>query len=126
MKVLVTGVAGFIGFNVAKALILRGDTVVGIDNVNDYYDQSLKEDRLEHLKKLSTESNLSFKFVRGDISNQSTVNECFQDSFDRVINLAAQAGVRKSCTRTTDNYKYYRILYADLRKSFHSKPKLPH
>jgi UDP-glucuronate 4-epimerase len=96
VKVLVTGVAGFIGFNVAKALILRGDTVVGIDNVNDYYDQSLKEDRLKHLKKLSAESNLSFKFVRGDISNQSTVNECFQDSFDRVINLAAQAGVRKS------------------------------
>ena len=96
MKVLVTGVAGFIGFNVAKALILRGDTVVGIDNVNDYYDQSLKEDRLKHLKKLSAESNLSFKFVRGDISNQSIVNECFQDGFDRVINLAAQAGVRKS------------------------------
>ena len=96
MKVLVTGVAGFIGFNVAKALILRGDSVVGIDNVNDYYDQSLKENRLKHLTELSEESNLSFKFVRGDISHQSTVDECFQDGFDRVINLAAQAGVRKS------------------------------
>jgi UDP-glucuronate 4-epimerase len=92
MKVLVTGVAGFIGMHVAQRLLQRGDQVVGIDNLNDYYDPALKLARLECLH-----PNSNFRFVRGDIADSAAVNELFAaEKFDRVINLAAQAGVRYS------------------------------
>lgn len=97
MKVLVTGAAGFIGFNVAKKLLERGDDVVGFDNVNDYYDPALKEARLEVLKKTAEHVQGSFIFVRANLADKGVVDQCFQDhSFDRVIHLAAQAGVRYS------------------------------
>ena len=96
MKVLITGVAGFIGFHVAKASLERGDQVVGIDNINDFYEPSLKEDRLHQLNSLVKDINGKFTFIKGDISDLKTINECFEEGFDRVINLAAQAGVRKS------------------------------
>ena len=96
MKVLITGVAGFIGFHVAKASLERGDQVVGIDNINDFYEPSLKEDRLHQLNSLVENINGKFTFIKGDISDLKTINECFEEDFDRVINLAAQAGVRKS------------------------------
>jgi UDP-glucuronate 4-epimerase len=92
MKILVTGAAGFIGMHVALRLSRRGDEVVGVDNLNDYYDVRLKEDRLAVLL-----SNLKFRFIKMDIADNEAMGELFtRERFDRVINLAAQAGVRYS------------------------------
>ena len=92
MKVLLTGCAGFIGMHVAQLLLARGDQVVGIDNLNDYYDPRLKLARLERLN-----GQANFKFVRGDISDRVTVEDLFAaERPNRVINLAAQPGVRYS------------------------------
>ncbi|MDP2832693.1 MAG: NAD-dependent epimerase [Pseudomonadota bacterium] len=92
MKVLVTGAAGFIGMHVSEILLKRGDEVVGIDNLNDYYDPKLKLARLERLKPYP-----NFKFVRGDIADRVTVEDLFAaEKFNKVINLAAQPGVRYS------------------------------
>ncbi|MBB3207007.1 nucleoside-diphosphate-sugar epimerase [Rhodopirellula rubra] len=91
---LVTGCAGFIANEVAAQLIESGAKVVGIDNVNDYYDVRLKEHRLERLQSHDADR---FEFVRGDIENQETLAELFEKhSFDGVLNLAARAGVRYS------------------------------
>ncbi|SBT05861.1 Uncharacterized 37.6 kDa protein in cld 5'region [Candidatus Accumulibacter aalborgensis] len=92
MKILVTGAAGFIGMATALRLLARGDEVVGIDNLNDYYAVSLKEDRLRRLDCQS-----GFRFVRIDIADRVAIGSLFADeNFDRVIHLAAQAGVRYS------------------------------
>lgn len=90
MTVLVTGAAGFIGMNVSLALMARGETVVGIDNVNDYYDVSLKEARLERLM-----AHERFSFVRADICDAQALADAGKDA-DRIVHLAAQAGVRYS------------------------------
>ena len=95
MKVLVTGAAGFIGFHLTLALLDRGDEVVGIDNLNDYYDPLLKKLRLDEIAKHSKFSN--FTFLKADISDRVFIEQLFADhSFDVVVNLAAQAGVRYS------------------------------
>lgn len=92
MKVIVTGTAGFIGSAVAKRLLDRGDTVIGIDNVNNYYDVNLKEARLQRLKRKP-----GFTEVRADLADSRSINSAFAEHEpDRVINLAAQAGVRYS------------------------------
>lgn len=92
MKVLITGAAGFIGMHVARLLLKRGDEVVGVDNLNDYYDPRLKHARLEQLKPYP-----NFTLVSGDISDRETVETLFaREKPQRVINLAAQAGVRYS------------------------------
>ncbi|MEG0487495.1 NAD-dependent epimerase [Acinetobacter piscicola] len=97
MKVLVTGAAGFIGFNVAKKLLERGDDVVGFDNVNDYYDPALKEARLKVLAETAEQVQQSFIFIKANLADKAIVDQCFKDhQFDRVIHLAAQAGVRYS------------------------------
>ena len=97
MKVLVTGNAGFIGFHTAKRLLERGDSVVGIDVVNEYYDPELKEARLRILEETAKRTGNSYKFLRADLADQHVVDRCFSDdAFDRVIHLAAQAGVRFS------------------------------
>jgi UDP-glucuronate 4-epimerase len=96
MKILITGVAGFIGFHTAKESLLRGDDVVGVDNVNDYYDISLKEARLKELNLIEKASPAVFTFIRGNIANKDVIEACFDKEPKRVINLAAQAGVRKS------------------------------
>ncbi|MEW6299627.1 MAG: NAD-dependent epimerase [Thermodesulfobacteriota bacterium] len=94
MHVLVTGAAGFIGFHVARRLLDRGDTVVGIDNLTPYYDVRLKEARLAHL--LGRER---FTFLRLDLADRSGMDALFRDAQpQRVIHLAAQAGVRYSLT----------------------------
>ena len=91
MKVFLTGAAGFIGFHVVQALLARGDEVVGYDNVNDYYDPALKEARLAKL------NHPNFRFVRGAVEDAAALHEVFASAeWDRVIHLAAQAGVRYS------------------------------
>lgn len=92
MKILVTGAAGFIGAYVSKRLIAEGHEVVGLDNLNDYYDVALKEGRLAWLTPLS-----GFEFVQMELSDAQAVNNLFANhQFDRVVHLAAQAGVRYS------------------------------
>jgi UDP-glucuronate 4-epimerase len=93
-KILVTGTAGFIGFHLAKVLLDRGDEVVGLDNLNDYYDVSLKQARLAQLQ-----SRPNFRFVKTDLADRDGMAALFKtEKFDRVVNLAAQAGVRYSLT----------------------------
>jgi len=95
MKVLVTGAAGFIGFHLTLALLERGDEVVGVDNLNDYYDPQLKEDRLNVINSHARVN--AFTFLKGDIADREAMAALFADySFDVVVNLAAQAGVRYS------------------------------
>ncbi|HIJ86100.1 MAG TPA: NAD-dependent epimerase [Desulfuromonadales bacterium] len=92
MKILVTGAVGFIGFHVVQRLLRLGHQVTGFDNLNDYYDVSLKEDRLKILTALD-----GFVFVRGGLEERSSVESLFETGqFDYVINLGAQAGVRYS------------------------------
>ena len=92
MKILVTGVAGFIGMHSAKKLLDDGHEIIGIDNLNDYYDVTLKEDRLKTL-----EDYKNFKFLKLDIKDQKDVLDLFKkESPQRVLHLAAQAGVRYS------------------------------
>jgi UDP-glucuronate 4-epimerase len=92
MKILVTGAAGFIGFHTSKKLLDRGDTVVGLDNFNDYYDVALKEGRADMLADYD-----NFKLARIDLADRDAMEALFaEEKFDKVINLAAQAGVRYS------------------------------
>jgi len=92
MKVLVTGAAGFIGMHTSERLLARGDEVIGLDNLNDYYDPQIKLDRLARI-----ESHENFRFVKMDVADRAGIETLFvEEKFDKVINLAAQAGVRYS------------------------------
>jgi len=92
MKVLVTGAAGFIGMHVSQVLLARGDEVVGVDNLNDYYDPTLKEARLARLTPHDC-----FSFRKLDVADRDGMAQLFaEEAFDRVVHLAAQAGVRYS------------------------------
>ena len=92
MKILVTGAAGFIGMHATLRLLARGDEVVGLDNLNDYYDPTLKEARLARLL-----PHAGFRFVKLDVADRAGIEALFAaEKFDRVIHLAAQAGVRYS------------------------------
>lgn len=92
MKILVTGAAGFIGMHTAQRLLARGDEVVGLDNLNDYYAVSLKDDRLKQLT-----GQAGFSFAKIDLADRAAIAQLFADEqFDKVIHLAAQAGVRYS------------------------------
>jgi UDP-glucuronate 4-epimerase len=114
VKILITGTAGFIGSSLAERLLERGDEVVGVDNINDYYDQRVKYGRLKRAgldaKAIKEDENTSaefytsqlfpnYKFVKMDISDREKIEKLFEDEkFDKVCNLAAQAGVRYSLT----------------------------
>jgi len=94
MKVLVTGAAGFIGYSLSQRLLARGDSVVGVDIVNDYYDVTLKEARLANLREAGRDR---FTFYRQDFANYSGLTAALADEkFDRIVHLGAQAGVRYS------------------------------
>ncbi len=94
MHILITGVAGFIGHHLALKLLGRGDSVVGIDNLNDYYDVNLKENRLKRFP-----ADAKFTFKKLDMTDRPAVEALFaSERFDAVVNLAAQAGVRYSIT----------------------------
>lgn len=94
MKILVTGAAGFIGMHLSTALLARGYTVVGLDNLNDYYDVTLKYARLDILEK-----HPHYTFIKGNMADKQLVLDAFEKyRFDVVVNLAAQAGVRYSIT----------------------------
>ena len=97
MTIIVTGAAGFIGFHLSKKLLERGDTVIGIDNFNPYYDPKLKESRTLVLQKTAKITNSKFIMHRISISNKSELNDIFElNKPSKVVNLAAQAGVRYS------------------------------
>ncbi|KAA9340709.1 NAD-dependent epimerase [Adhaeribacter soli] len=109
MKVLVTGTAGFVGFFLAEQLLRRGDEVVGVDNINDYYDQRLKFDRLaesgirEHLiawnKEVKSIRHPGYRFIRMNLEDKNELMAlCAREQFDVIVHLAAQAGVRYSIT----------------------------
>ena len=92
MKILVTGAAGFIGFHTASAFLARGEEVVGLDNLNAYYDVSLKKARLASLEKQK-----SFRFAKVDLADERAMRELFaREKFQRIVHLGAQAGVRYS------------------------------
>jgi len=95
LKILVTGAAGFIGFHTTLALLTRGDMVVGVDNLNDYYEVSLKEARLNEIKAHPNTDN--FKFIKLDLAERDATEQLFADEKpEAVVHLAAQAGVRYS------------------------------
>lgn len=107
MKILVTGTAGFIGYHLAKKLLDRGDTVVGLDNINDYYDLSVKHGRLndtgidhkkvEYGKLIQSDKYENYSFIKLNLEDKESIDELFaEQKFDKVCNLAAQAGVRYS------------------------------
>ncbi len=91
-KILVTGAAGFIGYHLTERLLAAGDTVVGFDNLNDYYDPELKRARVRRL-----EAHAHFRFIQGDLADRAAVEQLFlEGQFEIVVHLAAQAGVRYS------------------------------
>lgn len=139
MQILVTGVAGFIGSNLARELLKKGETVVGIDSLNDYYDVNLKLFRLEDLNKYS-----NFTFIKCDIADKQALIQIFDEyKFDVVVNLAAQAGVRYSITNpdayiqsnligfynileACRNYPVKHLVYASSSSVYGSNKKVPY
>ena len=96
---LVTGAAGFIGSHTVQALAARGDRVVGVDNLNDYYDPARKRANLEEVRQALSQSGSgeAFTFIHGDIRNRQTIEELFSShEFEGIVHLAAMAGVRVS------------------------------
>ncbi len=143
--ILVTGSAGFIGSNLVKRLFkdVKGATIVGIDNMNDYYDVSLKEYRLKELEAAKPEG-VNYQFIKGDIADKATIDGIFEQYKPAVVvNLAAQAGVRYSITNpdayiqsnligfynileACRNYPVEHLVYASSSSVYGSNKKVPY
>lgn len=140
-NILVTGAAGFIGANLVKELLKStDDKIIGIDNLNDYYDVSLKEFRLKEIEAL----NKDFTFIKGNIADKELINRLFEEyQFNIVVNLAAQAGVRYSITNpdvyiesniigfynileACRHYPVDHLLYASSSSVYGSNKKVPY
>ena len=110
MKILLTGAAGFIGMHVASKLLKRGDSVIGIDNLNSYYDPELKKERLKLLNNFER-----FNFKKIDISDSDEIKNIFsKHKFDRVVHMAAQAGVRYSIENPSEYIKSNLLGFANI------------
>ena len=153
MKILVTGSAGFIGYHLSKALINRGDVVVGLDNINNYYSVDLKFARLKELgvsqikiidnKIIQSNKYENFKFIKMDLENNKGIDNLFEsERFDKVCNLAAQAGVRYSIENphayinsnilgflnileSSKKYKIKHLVYASSSSVYGNNTKMP-
>tara|TARA_Y100001978_G_C23671705_1_gene424129 strand:+ start:535 stop:1563 length:1029 start_codon:yes stop_codon:yes gene_type:complete len=142
--ILVTGAAGFIGFHLCKKLLSNRIKVIGLDNINDYYDTNLKEKRLEIISEEITNKNIFWKFIKADLVNKEEISEVFEQYKPQiVVNLAAQAGVRNSiinpdsyirsnivgflnlleCCRS---YKIKNLLYASSSSVYGGNKKIPY
>ena len=149
MKILITGVAGFIGYHLAQKLMKSKNSVVGIDNLNDYYDVELKMNRLNQLgislfNNENSKSNKNFFFYKIDITDKSKVDKLFRDyNFDVVVHLAAQAGVRYSLEnpevyiktningfqniiQSSANYEISKFIYASSSSVYGLNKELPY
>jgi UDP-glucuronate 4-epimerase len=143
MTILVTGAAGFIGFHLCRRLIHEGHSVIGVDNLNSYYDPALKKARLEQLNNTSTHQSGSFKLLVSDLEDAPKISSIFKEySPDKVVNLAAQAGVRYSITNPSAyiqsnivgflnilegcrNHDVKNLLYASSSSVYGGNTKLP-
>ena len=148
MSILVTGAAGFIGFHLCKRLLEKKFKVIGLDNLNSYYDQNLKKSRIKVLNDFSSKNGLIFKFIKEDIVNKNQIKKIFEDNLKSetkitiVINLAAQAGVRYSIENPSayiqsnivgfsniieesKNYDVDHFLYASSSSVYGGNKKLP-
>ncbi len=128
--ILVTGSAGFIGSNLVLELLKSESkaTVIGLDNVNDYYDVSIKEWRLSEIEKVASESSCSYHFIKGDLADRAVIDRLFADYKPTVVvNLAAQAGVRYSITNP-DAYIQSNLIgfYNILEACRHAEPAVEH
>ncbi len=145
-KVLITGAAGFIGANLVKALMNKFPAckVVGVDNLNDYYDPSIKDYRLNEINELAKKMGAEFDFIKGNIADKVFIDELFKKhSFEVVVNLAAQAGVRYSITNpdvyiesnligfynileASRNFNVEHLVYASSSSVYGSNTKIPY
>ena len=97
MSIIITGAAGFIGYHLSRRILMENISLIGIDNMNDYYDINLKEARLEELQKITLKQDTNFNFFKENINDKSVIEKIFKKfNPEIVINLAAQAGVRYS------------------------------
>ena len=148
MSILVTGAAGFIGFHLCKKLLEKKFQVIGLDNLNSYYDQDLKRSRIKELNDFSSKNGLTFNFIKEDIVNNTQIKKIFEDNLKSntkitmVINLAAQAGVRYSIENPSayiqanivgfsniieeaKNYNVDHFIYASSSSVYGGNKKLP-
>ena len=143
MKIIITGAAGFIGFHVTKRLLKENISVIGIDNINSYYDQRLKEDRLNQLRKITLKKDVEFNLFKENINNKSAIDNIFEKTTPEIaINLAAQAGVRYSLVNPSAyietnlvgfsnilescrNYSIKHLIYASSSSVYGGNSKMP-
>ena len=106
MTILVTGAAGFIGYHLCNKLLEQNESVIGFDNLNNYYDVNLKKDRIKNLTKKASEAKKIFHFIKGDLKNKDEIKGALNSKINdisTVVHLAAQAGVRHSI-KDPDSY----------------------